>query len=150
MRNKVYYPEWCGCICVSSVEIRCHCHCQCLGLIIIINEIYYILCHIGPTSGITTSCEIIHIRVYKSHSSDMSVLSYICLAHAETDYKCIQTIIHWGLMAPCGDIDLGQHWFRQWLVPWRHQAITRHKVNWSSNVFFSLNWELFHKHNSRH
>ena len=25
---------------------------------------------------------------------------------------------------PYGDIDLGQHWFRQWLAAWRHQAIT--------------------------
>ena len=27
-------------------------------------------------------------------------------------------------MTPYGDIDLGQHWFKQWLVAWRHQAIT--------------------------
>ena len=35
-------------------------------------------------------------------------------------------------MTPYGDIDLGQHWFRQWLVAWRHQAITRTNVDLSS------------------
>ena len=28
--------------------------------------------------------------------------------------------------------DLGQHWLRQWLVAWRHQAITWINVDWSS------------------
>ena len=27
---------------------------------------------------------------------------------------------------------LGQHWFRQWLVAWRHQAIAWPNVDWSS------------------
>ena len=36
----------------------------------------------------------------------------------------VTQLTHWGLVAPYGDIDLGQHWFRQWLVAWRHQAIT--------------------------
>ena len=27
-------------------------------------------------------------------------------------------------MTSYGDTDLGQHWLRQWLVAWRHQAIT--------------------------
>ena len=31
---------------------------------------------------------------------------------------------HWGLVTPYGDVDLGQHWLRYWLVAWRHQAIT--------------------------
>ena len=29
-----------------------------------------------------------------------------------------------GLVTPYGDIDLGPHWLRQWLVTWQHQAIT--------------------------
>ena len=33
-------------------------------------------------------------------------------------------LTHCGLMTPYGDKDLGQHWLRQWLVAWRHQAIT--------------------------
>ena len=41
-------------------------------------------------------------------------------------------ITHSGLVTPYGDIDLGQHWLRQWLVAWQHQAITR------SNDDFSL------------
>ena len=39
---------------------------------------------------------------------------------------------HWGLLVPYGVGDLGQHWFRQWLVAWRYQAITRTNVDWSS------------------
>ena len=34
------------------------------------------------------------------------------------------TLTQWGLVMSFGDIDLGQHWLRQWLVTWRHQAIT--------------------------
>ena len=35
-------------------------------------------------------------------------------------------------MTPYGDRDLGQHWLRQWLVAWWHQAITWTNVDWSS------------------
>ena len=35
-------------------------------------------------------------------------------------------------MMPYGNRDLGQHWFRYWLVAWRHQAITSTNVDWSS------------------
>ena len=35
-------------------------------------------------------------------------------------------------MTPYGDSDLGQHWLRQWLVAWRHQAITWTNVDLSS------------------
>ena len=42
---------------------------------------------------------------------------------------------HWGLMMPYGDRDLGQHWLRQWLVAWRHQAITWTNVDLSSVRF---------------
>ena len=31
---------------------------------------------------------------------------------------------HYGLVTPYDHIDLAQHWFRKWLVAWRHQAIT--------------------------
>ena len=37
-----------------------------------------------------------------------------------------------GLVMPYGDIDLGQHWLRLWLVAWQHQAITWTNVDWSS------------------
>ena len=35
-------------------------------------------------------------------------------------------------MTPYGHVDLGQHWFRYWLVAWRHQAITWTNVDLSS------------------
>ena len=40
-------------------------------------------------------------------------------------------LTHWGLVTPFGDIDLGQHWLRWWLVAWRHQAITWTNVDLS-------------------
>ena len=42
------------------------------------------------------------------------------------------TLTHWGLVTPFGNIDLGQHWLRQWLVAWRDQAITWTNVDLSS------------------
>ena len=42
-------------------------------------------------------------------------------------------LIHSGLVTPYGDIDLGQLWFRSWLVAWQHQAITRTTVHISSS-----------------
>ena len=45
---------------------------------------------------------------------------------------CYQVLTHWGLVKPFGDIDLGQHWLRYWLVAWRHQAITWTNVDLSS------------------
>ena len=41
-------------------------------------------------------------------------------------------LTHCGLVTPYGDRDLGQLWLRQWLVAWRHQAITWTNVDWSS------------------
>ena len=37
-----------------------------------------------------------------------------------------------GLVTPYGDRDMGQHWLRQWLVAWQHQAITWTNVDLSS------------------
>ena len=42
------------------------------------------------------------------------------------------TLTHWGLVTPYGGRDLVQHWLRQWLVAWRHQAITWTNVDLSS------------------
>ena len=44
----------------------------------------------------------------------------------------VKELTHWGLLSPFVDIDLGQHWFRQWLVAWWHQAITWTNVDLSS------------------
>ena len=41
-------------------------------------------------------------------------------------------LTHCGLVTPYGGRDLGQHWFRQWFVAWRHQAITWTNVDLSS------------------
>ena len=34
-------------------------------------------------------------------------------------------------MIPYGDMDVSHYWLRQWLVAWRHQAITWTNVDWS-------------------
>ena len=41
-------------------------------------------------------------------------------------------LTHCGLVTPYGSRDLSQHWFRQWLVAWWHQAITWTNVDLSS------------------
>ena len=41
-------------------------------------------------------------------------------------------------MMPYGDIDLGQHWLRKWLVAWWHQAITWTNVDLSSMEFCGI------------
>ena len=33
-------------------------------------------------------------------------------------------------MTPYGNLDLGQHWLRKWLVAWWHQANTWTNVQW--------------------
>ena len=43
-------------------------------------------------------------------------------------------VIHCGQVMPYSNIDRGQHWLRQWLVAWWHQAIT-----WT-NFAFMLPW----------
>ena len=47
------------------------------------------------------------------------------------------SLTHCGLVMPYGDIDLGQHWLRWWLVAWRHQAITWTNVDFTSIGPFS-------------
>ena len=42
------------------------------------------------------------------------------------------------MVTPYGNIDLGQHWFRKWLVAWRHQAITWTNVEFSSVSFCGI------------
>ena len=47
-------------------------------------------------------------------------------------------VLYWGLVTPYGDSDLGKHWLRQWLVAWRHQAITWTHVDLSSEGFCGI------------
>ena len=46
--------------------------------------------------------------------------------------KNTQHLTHCVLVTPYGGRDLGQLWFRQWLVAWRHQVITWTNVDSSS------------------
>ena len=43
----------------------------------------------------------------------------------------LNKLTHCGLVTPYGDTELGQHWLRQWLGAWRHQAITWTNVDLS-------------------
>ena len=49
-----------------------------------------------------------------------------------------EDLTHCGLVTPYDNRDLGQHWFRQWLVAWRHQAITWTNVDWSSVTYSDI------------
>ena len=44
----------------------------------------------------------------------------------------LSTSGHCGLVTPYGDIDLGQHWFRYWLVAWWHRTVAWTTVALSS------------------
>ena len=80
------------------------------------------------------------------HSFVCDIVSHIIVQHKITIIwaRMIQTecgwnkdthcaaLTHWGLVTPIGDIDLGQHWLRQWLVALRHLAITWTNVDLSS------------------
>ena len=50
---------------------------------------------------------------------------YMCQCNASS-------LTHCGLVTPYGNINLGQLWLRQWLVAWRHQAITWTNIDLSS------------------
>ena len=47
----------------------------------------------------------------------------LCVTSVIPVQEPIIKLVHWCLVMLYGDIDLGQHWFRQWLVAWWHQAI---------------------------
>ena len=48
-------------------------------------------------------------------------------------------LTHCGLLTPYGDRDLSQHWLRESLVAWRHQAITWTNVDLSSGRSSDIN-----------
>ena len=72
---------------------------------------------------------------------------------------CHRPLTHCGIVKPYNDIELGQHWFRYWLVAWWHQAITWINVDLSSattisgqfhrgylsNQSFELTWKWISK-----
>ena len=43
----------------------------------------------------------------------------------------LRVLTHCGLMTPYGNIELGQHWLKERLVAWQHQAITWANVDLS-------------------
>ena len=57
-------------------------------------------------------------------------LGYLFCAQSSTSYY-LPHLILCGTKTPYGDTDLGQLWLRQWLIVWRHKAIT-----WSNVDFF--------------
>ena len=59
-----------------------------------------------------------------------------------TEYKFEEDIIswtHWALMMTYGEKDLGQPWFRLWLVAWQHQNNAKKKC-WL--VIYGVLWNL--------
>ena len=57
---------------------------------------------------------------------DCHSINKAILKDGDKNHQCLT---HCGLVTPRGDIDLSQHWLGQWLVAWRHQAITRTSVD---------------------
>ena len=53
---------------------------------------------------------------------------YMCCCYPLSE-QAWNELTHCGLVTPYGDINLWQHWLRQWLAAWRHQAIA-----WTFNV----------------
>ena len=51
-------------------------------------------------------------------------------------------LIHCGLVMPYGDINLGRHWYRWWLVAWWHQAITWSNVDLSPVRFRDISGQF--------
>ena len=45
---------------------------------------------------------------------------------------------YYGFVMPFGNMDLDQHWLRQWLVAWRHQAIIWTNVDYPSQKFCDI------------
>ena len=52
---------------------------------------------------------------------------------------------HCGQVTPYGNIDLGQQWFRQWLVAWQHQAITLTNSNWHLPGPWAIHIKAIHR-----
>ena len=51
------------------------------------------------------------------------------------DYQIILT--NWGLVAPYGDPNLDQYWFRLWLFYWQHQTIALTHWGWETHIWVS-------------
>ena len=74
---------------------------------------------------------------YAHRPSFLFLKSYTPLVGINTFFS-VHCLTHCDLVMPNGDIELGQHWLRYWLVASRHQAITWTKVDLSSNGFCGI------------
>ena len=81
----------------------------------------------------------------------LSLLMHICVTwpqwikpQTSTSQPSVSYITSCGLVKLYDDIDLRQHWLRQWLVAWWHQAITWTNVHhqWRS---VTITWGQFRK-----
>ena len=50
----------------------------------------------------------------------------------------MECLTHCRLAAFYGDIHLDQHWLREWLAAWRHQAITKTNIYFSATVLWGV------------
>ena len=77
----------------------------------------------------------IHQRAFSQHMLILLICNMcleITLWKLLSQLSGTNELTHCGLVTPYGDMELGQHWLRQWLVAWRHQAITWTNVDSSS------------------
>ena len=73
------------------------------------------------------------------------VFTYFPLKISEKKCSCSScNLTHCGLMMRYGNIDLGQHWLRQWLVTWQHQAITWTKLTCHQRCFCGVHLRTAH------
>ena len=68
-----------------------------------------------------------HTHVLVHHHHIDLFYHHICLMN-----MCYSHFTHCGLVTPYGDKELCHHWFRQWLVAWRHQAIAWTNIDLAS------------------
>ena len=85
--------------------------------------------------SIANTLEILQFCSKPSHDCDSKDIT---TSVAKSDTFLMQKLPHCGLVMPYGDMDLGQHWLRQWLVAWWHQAITWTNVDLSSVTYSDI------------
>ena len=94
-------------------------------------------CCLRAPSHYLNQCSLSISEVSHSHESNFTVsyqgnILYNKFENYTFRVTALSPRYQWVKTKPYGKINLGHHWFRQWLVAWRHQAIT-----WT-NVHFSL------------
>ena len=96
----------------------------------------YIIMGIPPPPFLLHDYLIINQKVANFISAYQKYLQIGCWKHVLFPHlstgSSVSILTHWGLVTPFGDIDLGQHWLRQWLAAWWHQAITWTNADLSS------------------